>query len=151
MNRTTPPSSPDVIPSESPRPSSGQGSTTAHMISMSDLDSRAGELETNRGTNGAGVALAESPGDLLNPLRHLRARVTVCVGVAEVTVGELLGAKEHQVLRLDRTVDQPVDVLLEGQVVARGTLVAVDDHFAVRITELPVSLEIPLVTPRKTE
>jgi flagellar motor switch protein FliN/FliY len=59
------------------------------------------------------------------------------VGTVEMTVGELLGAKEHQVLRLDAAVDQPVDVLLEGQVVARGVLVAVDDRFGVRITELP--------------
>jgi flagellar motor switch/type III secretory pathway protein FliN len=28
-------------------------------------------------------------------------------------------------------------VLLEGQVIARGTLVAAGDHFGVRITELP--------------
>ncbi len=49
-------------------------------------------------------------------------------------------AKEHQVLRLDRGVDQPVDLTIEGKVVARGQLVAVDGHFAVRITELPVAL-----------
>lgn len=72
-----------------------------------------------------------------NPLHHVKARLTVCVGTVEMTVGELLGAKEHQVLRLDAAVDQPVDVLLEGQVVARGVLVAVDDRFGVRITELP--------------
>jgi flagellar motor switch protein FliN/FliY len=45
-------------------------------------------------------------------------------------------------------VDQPVDVLLEGQVVARGVLVAVDDHFGIRITELPLSLDLPIGAPR---
>ena len=59
-----------------------------------------------------------------------------------MTVGELLSAKENQVLRLDRTLDQAVDLLLEGQVIARGQLVAVDDYFAVRITELPVPLQL---------
>ena len=72
-----------------------------------------------------------------NPLHSVRTRLTVCVGTAELSVGELLGAKEQQVLRLDRTVEQPVDILLEGQVVARGMLVAVGEHFGVRITELP--------------
>jgi flagellar motor switch protein FliN/FliY len=75
-----------------------------------------------------------------NPLHQIKARLTVCVGEAEVTVGDLLGAREQQVLRLDRAVDAPVDLLLEGQLIARGILVAVDDHFGVRITELPAPL-----------
>lgn len=77
-----------------------------------------------------------------HPLHQVKTRLQVCVGEANVTVGELLGAKENQVLRLDRTLDQAVDLLLEGQVVARGQLVAVDDYFAVRITELPLPLQL---------
>jgi flagellar motor switch protein FliN/FliY len=65
------------------------------------------------------------------------------VGHAALTVGELLGARENEVLVLDRTVDQPVDLVLEGRVVARGQLVAVDDgSFAVRISELPLPLRL---------
>ncbi len=76
-----------------------------------------------------------------NPLHAVRARLQVSVGQVELTVGELLAAKEHQVLVLDRQVDQPVDLLLEGKVVARGQLVAMDGRFALRITELPVPLK----------
>ena len=79
--------------------------------------------------------------DNANPLHAIRARLRVCVGEAELTVGELLSAKEHQVLVLDRAVDQPVDLMLEGRVVARGQLVALDGYFAMRITELPVPLK----------
>jgi flagellar motor switch protein FliN/FliY len=75
-----------------------------------------------------------------NPLHQVKTTLTVRVGTAEISVGELLAAKEQQVLRLDSTVDQPVDILLEGQVIARGSLVAVGDHFGVRITELPKPL-----------
>ena len=77
-----------------------------------------------------------------HPLHQVKARLLVSVGEVTVTVGELMAAKEHQVLRLDRTLEHPVDLLLEGQVVARGQLVAVDDHFAVRITELPIALQL---------
>jgi len=76
----------------------------------------------------------------MNPLHLVKARLTVCLGAAELTVGELLKAREHQVVRLDRTIDQPVDIFLEGQLIARGILVAVDDHFGVKITELPQAL-----------
>jgi flagellar motor switch protein FliN/FliY len=89
------------------------------------------------------TAQAEAP--LLrdwNPLHQVKATLQVCVGEATVTVGELLAAKENQVLRLDRAIDQPIDLTIEGKIVARGQLVAVDDHFAVRITELPVALNL---------
>jgi len=77
-----------------------------------------------------------------NPLHQIKAKLQVCVGEATLSVGELLAAKENQVLCLDRSVDQAVDVTIEGKVIARGQLVAVDDRFAVRITELPVALKL---------
>lgn len=76
-----------------------------------------------------------------HPLHHVKARLQVSVGEATVTIGELLSARLHQVFVLDRRVEQAVDVLVEGRVVARGELIAVDDRFAVRISELPVPLK----------
>ena len=78
--------------------------------------------------------------DGTHPLHRVQACLTVSVGEVTVTLGELLGAAENHVLVLDRTVDQPVDILLEGRLVARGELVAVDDRFGVRITETPSPL-----------
>ena len=79
-------------------------------------------------------------GPVDNPLHCVKARLQVSVGEVSITVGELLGTREHAVLVLDRGLDQPVDVLLEGRVIARGQLVAVDERFGVRITELPFAL-----------
>ncbi|WP_198971504.1 FliM/FliN family flagellar motor switch protein [Xylophilus sp. ASV27] len=78
--------------------------------------------------------------NLADSLRNVRTTLQVCVGSVSLTVGELMGVVERQVIVLDRGVHQPVDIMLEGQVVARGQLVAVGDQFAVRITELPVPL-----------
>jgi len=102
------------------------------------------ELEPGR-LEARGALLTASA--LANPLRNVRVRLTVCLGSAELTVGELLGAKAQQVLKLDAALEQPVDVLLDGQVVARGTLVAIDDRFGVRITELPNAAEAPAASP----
>lgn len=76
----------------------------------------------------------------LNPIHSVKATLSVQVGEVELTVGDLLNAKAAQVFALNRRVDQPVDLLLEGSVVARGELVAVGDHFGVRIIELPLDL-----------
>lgn len=80
--------------------------------------------------------------DEANPLHHVKARLSVCVGSAVMTVGELLKARKDQVVPLDRAIDEPVDLLLEGKVVARGQLVAVGENFGVRITQLPQALKV---------
>lgn len=77
-----------------------------------------------------------------SPLLALRVQLHVRVGTATLTVAELLAARENEVLALDRAVADPVDILLEDKVVARGELVAVDDAFAVRITDLPLPLKL---------
>ncbi|HSV47296.1 MAG TPA: FliM/FliN family flagellar motor switch protein [Ramlibacter sp.] len=75
-----------------------------------------------------------------NPLHAVRATLTASVGMVQISVGELLAAKEGHVLVLDRAIDDPIDLMLEGRLVARAQLVAMDGNFAIRITELPVPL-----------
>jgi flagellar motor switch protein FliN len=97
----------------------------------------------------AGAALIELPhasgaapaaGRLLSGLEALQGvKVTVAViaGEAEMTVKELMELQDGQVIRLLPQLDEPFDICLEGQVIARGELVAVDEHFGVRIIDLP--------------
>ena len=115
------------------RPQQASGLPTAQIIALPDLHVGS---EGNAANHAADASILRD----WNPLHQIKAKLQVCVGEATISVGELLGAKEHQVLRLDRGFDQPVDLTIEGKVVARGQLVAVDGHFAVRITELPVAL-----------
>jgi flagellar motor switch protein FliN len=103
---------------------------SAQVISLAELHPEAGH-------ESAASVVAHA-----NPLLSVRARVEVSVGQIELTVGELLAAKERQVLALQRAVHDPVDLMLEGKVVARGQLVAVNGHFGVLITELPIPLKV---------
>lgn len=73
----------------------------------------------------------------LDVIQNVKVKLAIRVGETEVSVGELMRMKEDHTLKLDTTVDTPVDVLLDGNVIARGQLVAVEDYFGVRITELP--------------
>lgn len=106
-------------------------SPTAHIIELGELD----KVPQHRD---APPMLTEAA---INPLHLVKARLEVRVGEISLTVGELMAAKAHQVFALKRRIDEPVDLLLEGRVVARGELVALDDMFAVRITELPMPLK----------
>ncbi|MBV7540583.1 FliM/FliN family flagellar motor switch protein [Acidovorax sp. sic0104] len=105
-------------------------------IELSELSAQPEDMDSRHGKLAPLVST-------LHPLQQVKATLQVCVGSASLTVGELLGAQEQQVLQLDRDIHQPVDLLLEGHVIARGQLVAVGDHFAVRITELPLPMDLP--------
>lgn len=70
-------------------------------------------------------------------LDQLKVRLTARLGEAEITVEELTALQAGSTVSLDRLLDQPIDLLAEGHVVAQGTLVAVGDHFGLRITSVP--------------
>jgi len=88
----------------------------------------------HQGHTGTGAGILSGNLDVIGGVKVL---LTVRVGGAVLSVDELMNMKDAYVLKLDAALDTPVEVLLEGNVVARGQLVAVDDNFGVRITELP--------------
>lgn len=81
-------------------------------------------------------------GPALPFLASVSVRVSVRVGAAQTSVAHLLEMKQGTVLALDRLVDQPLDVLVDEHVIARGVLVAVGENFGVRITETAMATSI---------
>ena len=82
--------------------------------------------------NPKGPQLGERP-DLVE---QVKVQLTVTLGEAEITMGRLFALAAGEVLALDRAADAPIDVRLNGKLIARGLLVAVEDRFGVRITEI---------------
>ncbi|MFZ5749535.1 MAG: FliM/FliN family flagellar motor switch protein [Pseudomonadota bacterium] len=66
--------------------------------------------------------------------------VVVSVGRARPPIRQLLALQREDVLTLDRRIDDPVEVLVGGRLVARGELTEIDDGppgtLGVRITEV---------------
>lgn len=58
------------------------------------------------------------------------------LGRSQMTVGALTGLAPGGVVPLDAPLNQQVELRLNGVAVARGELVAVDDKFGVRLTEM---------------
>ena len=77
----------------------------------------------------ADAPLARGPGDA-------EIELTVRLGTATVTLGQISALASGQVIELDRFVDDPVDILLNGQVVARGEVVVEPDGPVVVVTEV---------------
>jgi len=66
----------------------------------------------------------------------INIKVSAELGSVTLPIGELLELGEGSVIKLNRSVSSPVDVIANGIRVARGEVVVVDDCFAVRIKEI---------------
>jgi flagellar motor switch protein FliN/FliY len=62
--------------------------------------------------------------------------ITVELGQATVTIRELLELGQGSILPLDRRAGEPVDVLVNGQRLARGEVVVIDEDFGIRVTDV---------------
>jgi flagellar motor switch protein FliN/FliY len=62
--------------------------------------------------------------------------VSVELGHAELPLAHVLGLKAGSVVQLDKLPGEPLDLLVNGQLVARGEIVVLNDTFAFRITDL---------------
>jgi flagellar motor switch protein FliN/FliY len=58
------------------------------------------------------------------------------VGRAQMSVGRLLRLSQGSVVELDRNAGDPLDVLVNGALVARGEIVIVNDKFGIRLTDV---------------
>ena len=72
----------------------------------------------------------------LDRLLDVTVSVTAELGRATLAVGEVLKLGVGSVVRLDRSLSEPVDLFVQGVRLARGEVVVVDDCFAVRIKEI---------------
>ena len=62
--------------------------------------------------------------------------VTVEIGSAVKKVKDILDFAQGTIIELERQAGAPVDIIVNGNLVARGDVVVIDDNFAVRITEI---------------
>lgn len=58
------------------------------------------------------------------------------VGRTSMSVGELLQLNQGSVVELDRLAGEPLDVLVNGTLVAHGEIVVVNDKFGIRLTDV---------------
>ena len=70
----------------------------------------------------------------IDALAGVQMEVTIEIGRTRLPVGELLQLQPGQVLELDREVGSPLDMYINGTLLARGEIVVLEDHFGFRVT-----------------
>ncbi len=79
---------------------------------------------------GKGVRLSEGT------LSEIPIEVTAELGRAKLTLREVLEIAEGSIIELDRLAGEPLDLKVGGSVVAQGEVVAIDDNYGIRITNV---------------
>ena len=72
----------------------------------------------------------------LDLIMDVAMRVTVELGRSTMTVEDVLALGPGSVIELNKLAGEPVDILVNDQLIARGEVVVVDENFGVRVTEI---------------
>lgn len=72
----------------------------------------------------------------LDLLMGVSLSVTVELGRTRMKISEILNLGSGSVIELQKLASEPVDVLVNDALFARGEVAVVEDHFAIKITEL---------------
>ena len=62
--------------------------------------------------------------------------VSVEIGKTKMSVKNVLDVRPGSIVELDKQAGDPVDVIVNGQLIAKGDVVVIDDNFGVRIVEI---------------
>jgi|SaaInl3SG_22_DNA_1037383.scaffolds.fasta_scaffold02739_6 flagellar motor switch protein FliN len=74
--------------------------------------------------------------DNLRVLENIEVTMTVEVGNTEIKIRDLLRLNEGSVIELDRLAGDPLDILVNGTIIARGEVVMVGERFGIRFSEI---------------
>ena len=110
-----------VQPAATPQPAAAASGSTARPAQFAPLQ------PSQPAANGGGN---------LDMLLGVNLKVTVELGRTRMSIEEILQLGPGSVIELEKLAGEPVDVLINDRLIARGEVVVIDDRFGVRITDV---------------
>ena len=99
--------------------------------------SSGGGTGSSAGSGGGGEhGLSPAKDKNLNLILDIPLKVTVELGRTKMAVSELLNLTQGSVLELSKLAGEPMEVLVNGKLIARGEAVVVNEKFGVRLTDI---------------
>jgi flagellar motor switch protein FliN len=83
---------------------------------------------------GNGGIVPEAPN--LNLLLDIPLRVTVELGRTQRLIKDILELSQGSIIELDKLAGEPVDILVNNKLIAKGEVVVIDENFGVRVTDI---------------
>jgi flagellar motor switch protein FliN/FliY len=72
----------------------------------------------------------------LNLLLDIPLRVTVELGRTQKVIKDILELSQGSIVELDKLAGEPVDILVNNKLIAKGEVVVIDENFGVRVTDI---------------
>jgi flagellar motor switch protein FliN/FliY len=104
--------------------------------SAENLDAVIGGASGPPGDGGASAAAADNKDRNLNLILDIPLRVAVELGRTKMIVSDLLNLGQGSVIELSKLAGEPLEVLVNDKLVARGEAVVVNEKFGVRLTDI---------------
>ncbi|WP_127021539.1 flagellar motor switch protein FliN [Rheinheimera mangrovi] len=116
------------------------------------MDEWAAALAEAEGSSGASAVeldeLKEEPAQLtvdekrkLDTILDIPVTISMEVGRAKISIRNLLQLNQGSVVELERLAGEPLDVLVNGTLIAHGEVVVVNDKFGIRLTDVISQIE----------
>ena len=77
----------------------------------------------------------------LDSILDIPVTITMEVGHAKISIRNLLQLNQGSVIELERMAGEPLDVLVNGTLIAHGEVVVVNDKFGIRLTDVISQVE----------
>ncbi|MEE8128605.1 MAG: flagellar motor switch protein FliN [Nitrospinaceae bacterium] len=106
---------------------------------LDDIDNL-DQFKEDQSAPGTGT-LSKEEGKNLDLILDIPLTVTVELGRSKMLINDLLQLGQGSVIELTKLVGEPLEVLVNDKLVARGEVVVVNDKFGVRLTDIVSPLE----------
>lgn len=113
---------------------------------QADIDALLGDTSQNQGPDRLPMEeFASSPkpnanvsleGPNLDVILDIPVSISMEVGSTEINIRNLLQLNQGSVIELDRLAGEPLDVLVNGTLIAHGEVVVVNEKFGIRLTDV---------------
>ena len=94
------------------------------------------QMADQQGAAAQNAGGSKASAENLRVLENIEVQMTVEVGKTEIRIRDLLRLNEGSVVELDRLAGDPLDILVNGTMIAKGEIVMVGERFGVRFTEI---------------
>ncbi len=72
----------------------------------------------------------------LDIFKNIPISVSVELGRAQISLKEMYELTEGSIIELERLVGEPLDLVVNGQIIAHGEVVAIDNNYGLRVTQI---------------
>jgi flagellar motor switch protein FliN len=87
-------------------------------------------------TNFTPTATTSAAGNDINMILDIPVQLTVELGRTRIPIKHILQLAQGSVVELDAMAGEPMDVLVNGYLIAQGEVVVVNDKFGIRLTDI---------------